>query len=419
MSNYTEKELENICHVKYENIYYIDSKFYYFTTEQNIKKKIKKIKTLGGPEHTNKINENEYIFFPIIKNFKDKNDLKKYVNIIENLKEITEPTIYVSHYYEHNIGHGLYDTLYPLYLCYLNFYKNCDNDKINIFLNILKVNSWKMPQNYLPTREWVLNVFKDFCNGGEIYKKKEIKNNIKFKVFLVGSNKAGISSTNKNGVMPGKTINAIEKFRDRFYKIYNIIKIKKEKLNIIIIDSHRYSKVEKSNLLKIVEYYNKEYNINYINWKDIPNFKEQLQIISETDIHISGCGTSMMNFLFLKDNSVHINLGTGYYGSKKISTLMETNICLLSNKIYCDFYNIYDYNEILYEKLKINIDKNASNLKNKIFLKTKVPYYTLKWRELCKNESFNKIIDRMNNIEKPNLISIRFPDIFLKMIYNK
>ena len=49
------KTVENIQHVKYTNLYYINSEFYYFAVKHSDSIDIKPIKTLGGPEHTRRI----------------------------------------------------------------------------------------------------------------------------------------------------------------------------------------------------------------------------------------------------------------------------------------------------------------------------------------------------------------------------
>ena len=262
-------EFENIEHYKFNNLYYIDSKFYYFCIDDI---NLKKIKILGGPEHTNNISLSEDTLLPIVKKFNNEGEIKMYVNTL-NIKELEEPTLYFSHYYEHNIGHGLYDALYPIYLCYLHFYKNNENDPFNIFLNILTVPNWSMPINYIATREWVLNIFKDFCKGGKFMIKNQTNHNLKFNNLLVGANRAGIASTNKMGIMPGKNIYALEKFRNRFFNIYNIIKSHKNNINILFIDSDRYSEQEKKSLMELVSYYKeKNYNVKYINWKGYSRF---------------------------------------------------------------------------------------------------------------------------------------------------
>ena len=413
------KTVENIQHVKYTNLYYINKEFYYFAIKNSDSIDIKPIKTLGGPEHTRRIKSDKYEILPKIKYFKDETELNNYVNSL-NIKELNKPTLHFSHYYDHNIAHGLYDALYPIYLCYLRFFHEKKNESFNMFLNILiDPGGWRMPENYVATRDWVLNIFNDFCLGGEFMYKNNTTRNIKFNTLLVGGWHAGISFVNKKFIMPGKDILALEKFRDRFLKAYNINPPKKtNKIKITIVNSHRYSKKEKHNLIKILVDYSKKENIEtkLVNWKDVPDFKMQLEILNNCDIHISCAGTSMLNFPFLKDNSIHINLGVReFWHSIPLPSLMETNICLLSNNIYCEFYNIYKFKEVLYYETKLLLDKSINNLKNNIYLKSKQPDYINKWQKLClefPNET-QELIHRLNGEKEPSLIFVRFPDFII------
>ena len=386
-SEYELVHKDDITHIKYSNLYYINDKFYFFTLNKDII--IHEIKTLGGPEHTQRIKAKEYILSPIIKYFDSIEHLTKHVNAL-SCKEYNKPTLYFSHYYDHNIAHGLYDALYPIYLCYLNFYNKHSLKTFNMFVNTLvDPGGWKMPDNYRASRGWVLNVFKDFCNGGEFMTKNNVNNNnIKFNILLAGTWHAGISIPNKKFVMPGKDLYVLEKFRDRFFKVYNIKPTQTDKLRIFIINSNRYTKEEKKILIKLSIEYAKNDNIEtkFISWHKVITFKEQLEIMNDCHIHVSGAGTSMMNFPFLNDESVHVNLGVTTFCSRLPKpSLMETNICLLSNNIYCDFYDIYKHKEIMYSETKKLIDKNIYNLQNNIYLKTIEPDYMIKWRNLCQS----------------------------------
>ena len=120
----------------------------------------------------------------------------------------------------------------------------------------------------------------------------------------------------------------------------------------------------------------------------------------------------MMNFPFLKENSIHINLGTLFDKHKLVYSLMETNICLLSNDIYCDMYDIYNHKSILFDKLKNSIDTHIHNLKNKCYFKSELPLYTKKWQLFCHKypDKANEYIERLRGQKNPNWIGNRYPD---------
>jgi len=411
---------ENINRVKYNNLYYYDNNFYFLTTDKNII--LKSVKLLGGPEHSDQINKEEYIFIPKIKIFDTEEELNNFIN--KDIIIINGITNYFSHYYEHNIGHGLYDAIYPSFLTLLDFF-NKDDIYTNL-INILHVPGWKCPLNC--SRNWILNIMSKFSKNNNLIKNNLEKDKIyKFEILIAGSGYAGISSINKNGIMPGKELLALEKFRDRFYEVYNITKKIKNlnSINIIIVDSDRYSESDKEILLKINEELKKNYNCNYIYWKDYINFKDQIELLNNTDIYISACGTSMNNFPFLNNNSILINLGTNKSGDKNIKQLMEVNMCLLSNNLLIDYYDIFQENDYNYDKILKLINKNINlykGIENNIIFKPILPNYIKIWQELFidnENEfkdknNLDELILRMNKDLKPDLVPYRYPEILIQ-----
>ena len=409
---------EDILHVRYQHLYFIDGKFVYITSKTGVT--LKAINTLNGPEHTGAIDESQYSFLPTIKYVSSSDELETYV-ASKNVSKIDEPVLHFSHYYEHNIGHGLFDALYPIYLAYLYFHNDKQNDSFHIFVNIIYTHFWKAPSNYTATRNWVLEVFEKFCGGGILFIKNVCKYNLHFTDFIVGANKAGISCVNKYGIMPGKNMNTLEDFRERFYHVYNIAQNKvKNGINILFVHSDRTTDDERKITDELIKYYSSEYSVRFVKWKDIPSFKEQLSIMYDTDIHISGAGTSMMNFPFLKSGSVNINTGVANYDitSKEYKpSLIEVNICLLSNSIQTLFYDVYN-RHIKYTELKYTIDYAIQQRKSNIFSNTIEPYYTRRWRQICESDvTMIDIIEHINNT--PSQLATRFPDVWIPSYYDK
>ena len=396
---------DNDIRAKYKNLYYINNTFYFLTTDKNIK--IENVKS-----------SNTDSFLPTIKLFDTQNEIKLDINKLlkENIKDITG---YISHYYDWNVAHGLYDSLYPIYLTYLNFfYKTQHNDDINLFINLKYIDGWRFPG--LSSRDWVLDIFKTFCGGKlikENYNKVYISTNYKFDCFIVGNALSGITSVNKKAIMNGKELNGLEKFRDRMMFKYNIDQnITNEKLVIRIVDSRRYSSGEKSILLNINDILNAQgYDCEYISWTNFSSFKQQLEVMNKTDIHIAGAGTSMLNFPFLRDNKIHINLGVSKIDSCNMPGLLEVNCCLLSNNITIDFYDIFKYKCIIKEPTVNIINKNINNLENNCIIKTITPSYIKIWREYCNADSnnMNIILNRMNGIIQPHLMGYRHPELLV------
>ena len=141
----------------------------------------------------------------------------------------------------------------------------------------------------------------------------------------------------------------------------------------------------------------------------------------------------MNNFPFLNKNSILINLGTNKSGEKNIKQLMEVNMCLLSNDILINYYDIFNYGEILYNPVLELIEKNINIFKNNIINinekninninNTVIPNYIKIWKELCNEniydneidqKNINDLIDRMNNNLKPDLVPYRYPEILIQ-----
>ena len=419
-SNYHYEIKEGIKRIKYENIYLLNNKFYFLTQDKKVD--LQEVKLLGGPEHTDFVNENQYLFKPNIKYLSNENEIKDF--LLGEIIEIKGIVNFFSHYYNHNVGHGLYDAIYPSFLTFLNY---CNNslDYTNL-INILHVPEWI--SNVKCSKEWLLEIMEKFSGKKNLILNNLDKNKIyKFQILLAGSGYAGISAINRKGIMPGKELNALAKFRNRFYQKYNICIENTKELNITIVDSDRYTDNDKEILLKINNELNNLYKCSYINWKDIDSFDEHLNIMSNTDIYISSPGTSGNYFPFLREKSIFINLGTNISGEYNIKQLMEVNMALLSNDILIDYYDIFKEDEYKYNEINKLVNKNINlhskiTLENNIVYEPKIPNYIKIWQELFSSnnsdlidkENLDELIQRMNNDLKPDFVGYRYPEICIQ-----
>ena len=395
LSTIEYKHGDNIYYTRanFKNLYFINGKFEYFSFDKDII--LEKIM----------ISKNEFLDITV-KYFENINEIKKYL-LNKNIEVISDVTTYCSHFYDWNVAHGLYDTLYPIYLLYLHFFNN-DAD-FNIFLKLKYITGWRFPG--VASRDWVLNIFKKFSGGDLI---TDLKKNYKFDNIIIGHGLSGISNVIKYGVMPGKEFYALEKFRDRMYNKYEI-NINSNKNNVIIINSNRYSNDEMSELLKVQKYFlDNSYNCFFVNWAKIISFEKQLEIMKDVYIHISGAGSSMLNFPFLRNNAIHINMGFNKIDGCKIPGLLEVNCCLLSNNIKFLYYDIFKHKEIKYGPCVKLFEE---------FILTKkeqdIPKYIKIWNEFClkDKENMDKILLRMNAIEEPHLMGYRHPEILVNEEY--
>ena len=125
-------KIDDILHAKYNNLYLINNKLFYLTINKNII--LKKVRTLGGPLliPSNKNCE----IYPTVMYFNTITDLNNYVKTL-NFRIFSETTLFFSHFFQHNIAHGLFDSLYPIYLCYLRFFNDNKFEKLNLFIELL------------------------------------------------------------------------------------------------------------------------------------------------------------------------------------------------------------------------------------------------------------------------------------------
>lgn len=395
-SSFEIVEIDDIKTVMYQNLYYINGIFIYLTLEDI---ELPNIRTLGTAMKSNDI----AILHPTVKKFAVIEDLEAYVNTIslENIEGITN---FVHHFYDHNIAHAIYDTLYPSYLSCLRCSEHFET--YNIFVETLYVKNWTFPGN--SSREYSLDVFKQFCGGKFIHKKIYDKHNInyKFNTLISGQENAGISCVNKKGIMPGIDINAMEKFRDRMYLMYDIVPTISDKLRVKFIMSRRYNAEEIANIQRIIDEYSDIYDCKFIDWSNIPMFKEQLQIMCDTDIHLSGAGTSMLNYPFMLNKTIHVNLGVKEVHANSCPSLFEVNACLLTLHINVFYYDVFNHVAIAYEPLK-EIFERALPFFGQI-MSQKIPNYILIWQEYCEKDPLSdKLIVKMMG----PLIGERFPEM--------
>lgn len=400
--------------VKYTNLYYIENEFYFFTLNKEITLK--------------RVLENKYDYFlPKIKVVDNLADIDRFI-IDKNINIVENPTCYLSHYYDWNVGHGLYDSLYPiyyLYLLYLQEEKKYEDNKIfnglfNIFIKFKFIEGWRFPG--IASRDWVLDIFKKFCKGKFIEENREnqfTKNNYLIKEFLCGNAFSGISSVNKEFEMPGRELKGLEKFRDRILKIYEIpkkISSISKRLKITFIRCDRYNNDDIYAIDKIIDELKFKHEVKLISWNEYSNFKEQLELMNETDILVTGSGTSMMNFPFLRNGSILVNLGTNEVGDEyKVPSLMEVNICLLADYIKVNFYDIFNHKKIKLKELSLIIERSINEFTENINKATELPDFIRIWRLYFKLDDKNSdiLIEKMNGIRQPHLMGYRWPEILV------
>jgi hypothetical protein len=272
-----------------------------------------------------------------------------------------------------NIGHGLFDCLYPLYVALVKFqYFNEDFTLITYKFDADKVND----RSYEP--------FNTFC-GNKILELFDHRGIVRIKKLVVGTGKTGNRVINPEYTLYGqKEYNALALFKKRML-IRHECKSDKNintRINAIFIKNKRYSDYEDGVIKKVILYYKNSDNIElkYIDWyRDYKTFKEQIKDYQDVDLQITGPGTGMMYTPFLKKGAVNINLGyiehiqtNSARPNIRIPNInndniiipgwMEQSVCAGASYVNTIYYDRFMYNNLEYDPMLKIINDGISKI---------------------------------------------------------
>ena len=174
-------------------------------------------------------------------------------------------------------------------------------------------------------------------NKNEIIKKNTIKNenitstttinkkesyhshddDVRLPLAVMGAGRRGQRTMNAEYKLWGAE-KWLQSFRDRIYAHYGITTHNKDMTTrrVRIFDNKRYTLHEKEAIQQLIRHYNEtpasndnHVQVNFIDWSDYPTFYDQITLISQTDIYVNGPGTGLVFSAFLPDGAVVVNLG--------------------------------------------------------------------------------------------------------------
>lgn len=333
----------------YKNLYYVDSTFWVLT-----------IKGRNIPTLAVRINAFDMRdFSPSMCEFESYVQLHKFIRSFADPTVIPGLTLYFVQDWHFNIGHALFDGLYPAYVALIRF----TSRHLRPFRLLLGIEECK--------NCWSEDVYSRFAGLGII--KHNILNKMStgrwfvFDEVVMGSGMMCQRCIQPTLQLPGGIeLNGCRFFRDRMYAQHGLIPpVARQKhsaegrgprdiLRAFIIDNKRFTYVDRKEIKAAINEINKytdlhlnesKLNISKLNWPLIRvfyvhyghiksrnhhahqfyapqvdvrpptyeltenEFIGQLRLLRTMDIHVTGPGTGQMYQPFLSDGSVSINLG--------------------------------------------------------------------------------------------------------------
>ncbi|CAF3271884.1 unnamed protein product, partial [Rotaria sp. Silwood2] len=333
----------------YHNLYYVDSEFM-----------ILSVKGQHLPSYS--VRTDAFALWPTTPNkrvFDSYSDLEKFVRTIIDPKIIPSVTLYFGQYWHDNIGHALFDGLYPAYVALIRFSPR----HLHPFRILARVSNCNDC--------WSEDIYSRFGGLGilkqSVLNKMSKGNWFMFEELVMGSGTLCQRCTQPNLQLPGGVeLDASRLFRDRMYQQHGLIhpivrqKSSSEKrtsndlLLAYIIDNKHFTSEDRKEIADAIDeindytdfYLDKATNNTtklqwplvrayYIFYNEVGtesfssvqinststdsrsltyelienNFIGQLKILRQMDIHITGPDTGQMYQTFLSDGSVTINLG--------------------------------------------------------------------------------------------------------------
>jgi hypothetical protein len=335
----------------YKNLYYVDSTFWVLT-----------IKGRNLPSLAVRIGAFEiWDFFPSMCEFGSHEQLHRFIRSSADPKVISGVTLYFAQPWHFNIGHALFDGLYPAYVALIRF----KSRHLRPFRLLLGIDECKDC--------WSEDVYARFAGLGII--KQNVLNRMSagkwfvFDELVMGSGMMCQRCVQPNLQLPGSIeLNGGRLFRDRMYVQHSLIppvarhkqstenRESRDVLNAFIIDNKRFTFADRKEIKAAINEINKyttwhlkdsRLNVSKLEWPlirvfyvyygdvkahnhrtqqlytlqedvGVPtyeyelaenNFMAQLRLLRKIDIHVTGPGTGQMYQPLLSDGSVSINLG--------------------------------------------------------------------------------------------------------------
>lgn len=381
----TYETIDNNTSIKYNNLYSINGTLCFLTTYDVNIPYVKKFTT-------------SYEWRPNIIKFNSNEELDNYVYSMQN-KETIDLSVLADNLWYGNVGHGLFDVLYPIYLSLLKFGYSSEPFT---FLSL----EWEWKEHMM------YNVIKTFTKQDLLeYPNLDKNKTYHFKTLIAGTDLAGNRVVNKEMFIYGKQWDGLYQFKKRIFEVNNISLDKPLNVNypkVIIVNNKRFNTQDINIINDLIKRMSSVCDIKFIDWyNDYKQFegnqifKKQLEDLQDIDIQVSVPGTSMLYAPLLKKGAVNINLGyiehtqtNGTRGNLKIlestkpdhliPAYLEQSLCAGAYYTTSLYYNRYKYNNLEIESLVSIINEAISLVKNHQIIEGNVNIDAKIFKEYCK-----------------------------------
>jgi hypothetical protein len=375
------RTIDNGTSVEYKNLYSIQGTIYFLTVGDVDLPYVKKF-TIS------------YHWKPTVMKFDSEKELNAYVQNLSNIKSI-DLSVLADNLWYGNVGHGLFDCLYPIYLSLLKFGYV---DEPFTYLST----DWSWRQNMM------YDTIKKFTKQ-DLLEYPKLDEDYHFKTLIAGTEPAGNRVQNKEVFIYGKEWDGLQQFKRRIFEVHNIAIDKpiNEVPKVIIINNKRFDRNDLEVIDTVVKRMSSVCDIKFVDWyhhyrrSGDPKFVDQMRDFQEVDIQVTAPGTGMMYVPLLKKGAVNVNLGfiehtqtNGVRGNLKIleskhadhliPAYMEQPICAGTYYVTSLYYDRYKHNNLEVEPLIDIINEAIQIVKSGKITEGNVAKDAEVFREYCK-----------------------------------
>ena len=377
----TYKTTDNGTSVEYKNLYSINGTIYFLSVGNIDLPWVKKF-TIS------------YHWRPQLMTFSSEQELVEYIQGLQNL-EVIELSVLADNLWYGNVGHGLFDGLYPIYLALLKFGYV---DEPFTFLSL----EWWWRENMM------YDTIKAFTKQ-DLVEYPKLDKDYHFKTLIAGTEPAGNRVQNKEVFIYGNQWDGLQQFKRRIFDVHNIAIDKpiNDIPKVIIINNKRFDHNDLQVINTVVKHMSSVCDIKFVDWyhdyrgTGNPKFIDQMRDFQEVDIQVTAPGTGMMYTPLLKKGAVNINIGfiehtqtNGVRGNLKIleskhedhliPAYMEQPICAGTYYVTSLYYDRYKYNNLEVEPLIDIISEAIQIVKSGQITEGNVAKDAEVFREYCK-----------------------------------